>query len=102
MSKEYGKHNEEHAKNPQVGDVWHEMLCMVKVVVARPSPKHVIVCEEKTFFPDDTWTWSLDKLKLMTVGEFDKSVRYGSIPGFWCECRPEAHKWAAKEFGKAE
>jgi hypothetical protein len=85
--------NEAHAKNPQPGDYWEEHFCGVCVVLA-VEDDCVIFCNKKKDAGENKWTWDLDKTDIKTVDEFNDWLRYSSIPGYWCDVMPEAHKWA--------
>lgn len=85
--------NEEHAKNPCPGDYWQEHCCGVCVVLS-VEDGCVIYCKDRKPTDDHHWTWDLNKTDIKTLEEFNDWLRYSSIPGYWCDVVPEAHKWA--------
>lgn len=95
-----------HAKNPCVGDYWHEMFVPQRVVVD-VTKFAVVTCESTKDVGNDKWTWDLSKLKSYTRKQFLESGRYGSgdkdfVPTddfenikncFIGNVEPKCHKW---------
>jgi len=92
MSKQH-KTNEDHASDPKIGDYWSEMFAPILVVVGRPDPDSVLICDKTMDVEERRWTWDLTQCRIMTLEEFHARLRYDSIPGFWADCCPEHMTW---------
>jgi hypothetical protein len=86
---------EAHINEPCVGDYWHETFCPVCVVLS-VSDFRLVICKHTTAF-DDGWTWALDNRTDISRDEFKQWLAYKSIPGYWADVAPRAHKWVAEE-----
>ena len=100
--------NCDHADNPRIGDFWQEHFMPIAVVLGRPTPETVLVCQETKRHPDrKSLTWDLAKCQVMQVSEFSKMVRYSGIPDkCWADVDPEAMPQVREEaidvmFGKS-
>ena len=104
---EYDKHDKEHAKNPKVGDYWHDMFSPVAVVV-EVSKHSLVICRTTKQMEDETWTWNLEKLEPVLRKDFEHLFQYGRIDNksftgtadkdhisnkYWADVIPTAHKW---------
>ena len=98
-SPEYKARNEDHAKNPRLGDYWHDQFSPAYVVLAL-EPLHVVVCSRTKDVGDNQWTWDLSKHERMTYPEFEGHLAYQSIPGYWADCVPSRMRWAAEEYAE--
>jgi len=76
---------DEHARNPQVGDYWHEMYVPVCKVVG-VTPEHVLLWTE-VIVEGDGWRWR-EEVKRMTREEFRRWLSYESMPGYWARVIP--------------
>jgi len=92
MSKQH-EINEDHASDPKIGDFWSEMFAPILVVVGRPNPDSVLICDKMKDVGERRWTWDLTQCRIMTLEEFHARLRYDSIPGFWADCCPEHMTW---------
>lgn len=108
--------NLKHAKDPQIGDYWHECFTPIAVVVD-VSRFSIVLCE-KTKSPDEkSWTWDLDKLEVYTKKDFVNRFRYGRVGKpkfkgtddmtsiknkFWCDVSPKAHEWVIDALDERE
>jgi hypothetical protein len=104
-SKQRFESNDDSAKNPQVGDFWHDMFAPIAVVVARPNDETVLVCRKTMPVDADHWEWDLTKCECLMVDEFKTYLSYGSIPGYWADVVPKKMEWVREEamtlmFGK--
>ncbi len=94
------KQNTKHAKNPQPGDYWHEMLCPI-LVVLKATKFQVWVCEERKDTSDGYWTWDLIQTKILTRKTFEANLKYDTIDDkHWCSVIPKNQMWAVKEYEK--
>ena len=96
--------NERHAKDPKLGDYWHEMFNGICVVI-EVDLIHVTICKTKRSVGMNEWTWDLSNLDIMTHEEFQRWLSYDTRPGYWADVIPEDHLWAvecAKEIYDAQ
>ena len=86
--------SQEQLHNPCVGDYWHEMFTPICVIVER-FKNHVVICKEKITY-EESWTWDLDKLEIMSLENFKKWLTYDTESlknKTWALCNKESHKW---------
>ncbi len=97
--KDRDEQNLKHLLNPQPGDYWHEMCTPVCVIVARFRDQ-IVICETtKDVDGGKRWTWDLDKLKIMSLEEFEESLRYkskGMRDRTMAFVEPGSHKWVTE------
>ena len=86
------KLNCDHADNPRIGDFWQDHFMPIAVILGRPTPETVLLCEETKRHPNRKHlTWDLTKVKVEKVADFAKRMRYDSIPDkCWADVDPEA------------
>lgn len=85
--------NIQHARNPEVGDYWHEMFCPVMVVLDVTS-LHVIICKKKKDVDRDHWTWDVSETKHLTREQFALEPHYSTAKmahKFHCDVIPRGH-----------
>lgn len=84
--------NKEHTIRPQVGDVWHEMFCVVYLVIWTDG-EHIEYLDHthKKDVDRGHWTWTFEKPAIRkTIEAFAKGLHYGSIAGCWADVVPNA------------
>jgi hypothetical protein len=81
--------NREHAKNPQVGDFWHEIFSPYFLVVE--ITKYGIIVLDKTRPVDkDHYIFDETKPRVMTLDDLYKMVTYETMRDkFVADCRPK-------------
>ncbi len=89
--------NDIHAKHPEPGDYWNEMLCGVCVVL-EVRDNAVTIIRTKQHFPDETWSWDFNKVEYIPREEFKEWLEYDTIEGHWADVFPKQHQWAVDYF----
>ena len=90
--------NEEHAKNPKIGDFWHDHLAPVLCVIDVGTFSVVVLRSTKPV-DDDHWTWDISNLTMMTKKEFYRQLHYSTENmkhKCWASVVPERDKIFAK------
>jgi hypothetical protein len=87
-----------HAREPKVGDYWHDMFAPIYCVVD-VSQFHVTLLTKTVPVGDDRWTWNTDHVEIMTRKDFNDKVRYRGLRNTatkgplddqcWCDVMPE-------------
>lgn len=73
--------NQWHLENPQVGDYWHEMFCPIYEVVAVENGKVAVwdwSRSREVQKEDGKWYRVVDKLRVMSLASFQRSLRYST------------------------
>ena len=83
---------EQHARQPIVGDYWHEMFIPVCVVIEVVAG-FVLICKDIIECDDGKWTWDLNVLTFMHGEDFYAWLHYGRIDGCWADVEPKGHPW---------
>ena len=79
---EQQKLNNDRANNPQVGDVWIEMLAPVFKVIQ--VDETTVVVQKPRYLEDGKhWTWENGEIRSMTREEFKCYLSYDRVPGYW-------------------
>jgi hypothetical protein len=73
--------SDQHATHPEPGDYWHEMGCPIYLVVS-VGVDHVWVLHRQKPVDHDHWTWDTDKIQVMPLAEFKRSLAYEFIRGY--------------------
>src|SRR6266487_4051314 len=85
--------NNEHIKNPQPGDYWHDMFCPIAIVLA-VTEESVTFCEKTKEIDHDYWTWDLSIIKKVWKEDFGKNFYYDSEKmkdKTWCDVGSKTH-----------
>lgn len=88
--------NEQHAADPQIGDLWHEMFCVQYAVIGR-MPGHVIVLDT-VLWGNKGQTFDLTKPKILSLAAFRAAQRYAHSDGWTNDVLPERAKAVADAF----
>ena len=94
--------NAEHRIRPRPGDVWHEMYCVLFLVIWTDG-EHIEYLDNQNHQKSvdaSHWTWTFEKPEnRCTVEEFRKRISYGSGERTFCDVFDTApkHQWAVEE-----
>ncbi len=98
-NKNRNKQNRNHAKYPQPGDYWHEMLCPV-LIVLKVTAFQVWICDERKDKSNAKWTWDLTQTRILTRKTFESKLKYDTMDECWCSVMPKNKMWAVEEYKK--
>jgi len=85
--------NQQHLKDPKLGDYWMEMFSPVAVVVY-VDPRYVVTLEKTKNTDKDHWTWDVEAIPILyTRNQWLIRWNYDYINGTWCDVVPERHLW---------
>jgi hypothetical protein len=95
--------NEKHRWQPEIGDMWDERF-IYQAIVLNVEVHYITLCRAKTPVGDDSWTWDLKKLIVMSRANFATLFLYHESEvnkvgaGCWADVNPQKGLEFAKEW----